>query len=165
MKLELKILTQSDVTQSYVDWYKDKNITRYSDNQYHSFTLEGQKDYVNNCLNNKDIDLYGIFDSNQHIGNIVINGLNSIHKRAELTYVVGKTEYWGKGVGYFAVSKIVDISKSKYQLKKLYAGIAESNIGSRKVLEKNNFKLEGIRLAHLYYEDEFHNQLDYGRVL
>jgi len=165
MRFQLKILTEFDVTQLYVDWYKNPNVTRYSNNQYRSFTLEKQKEFVNACFHNKDIDLYGIFQNDQHIGNIQINGLNSIHKCSEITYVVGNTNYWGKGAGCFAISKIIDISKTKYRLNKLFAGVAEGNIGSIKVLEKNGFILEGKRLAHLFYGGEFHNQLDYGLIL
>ena len=43
MRFQLKILAVSDVTQLYVDWYKDKNVTRYSNNQYRTFTLEKTK--------------------------------------------------------------------------------------------------------------------------
>ena len=165
MKFELMLLKESDVTQSYVDWYSNPDVTSYSDNQYRVFTLDGQKNYVRSCLNNDDIDLYGIFDNGLHIGNIVISGLSSVHKRAEITYVVGDTGYWGKGVASYAISEIVKKSKSDYKLNRLYAGLAEGNIGSARVLEKNGFKLEGKRLNHLFYGGEFHNQLDYGLLL
>ena len=165
MKFELMLLKESDVTQSYVDWYSNPDITGYSDNQYRVFTLDGQKNYVRSCLNNDDIDLYGIFDNGLHIGNIVISGLSSVHKRAEITYVVGDTRYWGKGAASYAISEIVKKSKTDYKINRLYAGLAEGNIGSARVLEKNGFKLEGKRLNHLFYGGEFHNQLDYGLLL
>jgi len=165
MKFELMLLKESDVTQSYVDWYSNPDVTSYSDNQYRVFTLDGQKNYVRSCLNNDDIDLYGIFDDGLHIGNIVISGLSSVHKRAEITYVVGDTGYWGKGVASYAISEMVKKSKMDYKLNRLYAGLAEGNIGSARVLEKNGFKLEGKRLNHLFYGGEFHNQLDYGLLL
>jgi len=165
MKFELMLLKESDVTQSYVDWYSNPDVTSYSDNQYRVFTLDGQKNYVRSCLNNDDIDLYGIFDKGLHIGNIVISGLSSVHKRAEITYVVGDTRYWGKGVASYAISEIVKKSKTDYKLNRLYAGLAEGNTGSARVLEKNGFKLEGKRLNHLFYGGEFHNQLDYGLLL
>ena len=109
--------------------------------------------------------MYGIFDKDFHIGNILIDGLNSVHKRAELTYVVGETSYWGKGVGCFAVSYIVRLAKSKYKLHKLYAGLADKNLGSKRVLEKNGFVLEGSRFQHLFYNGKYYNQLDYGLLL
>ena len=165
MKFELMLLKESDVTQSYVDWYSNPDVTSYSDNQYRVFTLDGQKNYVRSCLNNDDIDLYGIFDKGLHIGNIVISGLSSVHKRAEITYVVGDTRYWGKGEASYAISEIVKKSKTDYKLNRLYAGLAEGNTGSARVLEKNGFKLEGKRLNHLFYGGEFHNQLDYGLLL
>ena len=165
MKLNLKILNTTDVTQEYVEWYSNSDVTRYSDNQYRNFTLNGQLNYVAKCLNNPDIDLYGIFDDKLHIGNILISGLISNHRCGELTYVVGNTNYWGKGVGYYAVSHLVYLSKHKYKLNKLFAGLAEENIGSRRVLEKNGFVLEGKRLSHVFYDGKFYNQLDFGLLL
>lgn len=165
MKLKLKILKEKDVKQSYVDWYKDDKVIHYSNNQYRSFTLEGQRKYVNSCINSKDINLYGIFESDLHIGNILISGLSSLHKRAEITYVIGNSEYWGKGIGTFAVSEITTKAKKIYKLNKLCAGVAEGNIASQKVLEKNGFVLEGKRLKHLFFGGIFYNQLDYGLLL
>ena len=52
-----------------------------------------------------------------------------------------------------------------YKLNKLYAGIAEGNFGSQRVLEKNGFELEGRRINHLFFGGKFYNQLDYGLLL
>jgi [ribosomal protein S5]-alanine N-acetyltransferase len=165
MKLKLQILKEKDVNQSYLDWYQDDKVIRYSNNQYRSFTIEGQKKYVKNCLVSKDMDLFGIFDKDIHIGNIVISRLSSVHKWAEITYIVGNTDYWGKGVGFFAVSEIIVKAKKIYKLNKLCAGVAEGNIASQKVLEKNNFILEGRRLKQLVFGGKFYDQLDYGLLL
>ena len=165
MKLKLEILKETDVNQTYLEWFLDNKVTYYSNNQYRSFSIEGQKKYLNSCLVSKDVDLFGIFDGDVHIGNIVINGLSSVHKCAEITYFVGNQNYWGKGVGSFAVSEIILKAKSVYKLNKLYAGIAESNIRSQRVLEKNGFELEGRRIKHLFFGGQFHNQLDYGLLL
>ena len=165
MNLSLRILKVKDVSQSYIDWFKIPEVIRYSENQYRLFSLDSQKDFVNSCLKKEGVDLYGIFDNNLHIGNIQINDFDSIHKRAEITYVVGDTNYWCRGVGSFAVSKIIQLSKKKYFLNKLYAGVDKRNLSSIKVLEKNGFILEGIRKKHLYFENEFQDQLDYGLLL
>lgn len=165
MKLNLQILNERNVNQTYLDWYSDKEVTYYSNNQYRSFSIEGQKRYVNSCLSEKDVDLFGIFDENFHIGNVVISGLTSVHKCAEITYMVGNRKYWGKGVGFYAVSEIIFKAKSVYKLNKLYAGIAEGNFGSQRVLEKNGFELEGRRINHLFFGGKFYNQLDYGLLL
>lgn len=165
MDLNIAILQVEQVTQSYVDWYSNKEVVLFSDNQYKTFSFEGQRLYVEKCLKNKDLNLYGIFDSSFHIGNILISGLTSIHRKAELTYVVGNTKYWGRGVASFAISKMIEIGKSEYDLNKLCASIISNNIGSRRALEKNGFILEGTRRKHLIYNGEFFNQLDYGLII
>ena len=165
MRLRVDILQVDQVTESYVNWFSNKEIVQYSVNQYKKFSFEGQCSYVESCLKNNDLDLYGIFDDTLHIGNIAINNLTTVHRRAELTYVVGDTRYWGKGVASFAVSKMVELGKSKYKLNKLHASLDSSNFKSKKVLEKNRFVLEGIRKKHLFYNKEFFDQLDYGLIL
>ena len=70
--MEIRILKPNDVSENYVAWFSNKEIVRYSDNQYRLFFLEGQKLYVENCLKNKEIRLYGIFVEGIHIGNIVL---------------------------------------------------------------------------------------------
>ena len=165
MKLRVSILQVDQVTESYVKWFLNKEVVQYSDNQYKKFSLEKQRSYVESCLQNNDIDLYGIFDDTLHIGNIAINNLINVHRKAELTYVVGDTKYWGKGVASFAVSKMVEFAKSKYKLNKLYASLASANFRSKRVLEKNGFVLEGVRKKHLFYNKKFFDQLDYGLIL
>lgn len=153
------------VTNDYVNWFLDHEVTKFSENQYKKFSLEDQKKYVESCLNNLNVELFGIFDSSKHIGNILINGLENVHKNAEITYLVGDKDYWSNGVGSFAVAEIIKKASYKYHLHKLYAGIADENIGSKRVLEKNGFTLEGIRKKHLLYNGKFYSQLDYGLVL
>ena len=165
MNLTLKILEEKDVGQDYVEWFLDAEISQFSKNQNTRFTIDGQKEYVRNCLSNADIDLYGIFDDNRHIGNILISGFSSVHKKAEITYVVGSRKYHGKGVGSFAVLEMTKKAINVYKLKKLFAGVVDGNIGSRRVLEKNGFVLEGIRNKHIFLNGKFYNQLDYGLVL
>ena len=91
--------------------------------------------------------------------------MSSHHKKAELTYVIGEANYWGKGVASFAIAEMIKIGKSELNLNKLYAGVASGNIGSRKVLEKNGFVLEGTRKQHLFYGGKFFDQLDFGLIL
>ena len=165
MRLKISILQVEQVTQSYVDWYLNKEIIKFSDNQYKTFNFKSQCLYVENCLKDNNMNLYGIFDDTKHIGNITINGLNSKHKKAELTYVIGDTSYWGKGAATFAISKMIEDGKSKFNLNKLYAGLVKENIGSKKALEKNGFVLEGTRKKHLFYNGLYFDQLDYGLIL
>ena len=165
MKLSLRILKVEDVSNNYVMWFSNKDVVKFSENQYKKFTLAGQKKYVRQCLKNKDMILFGIFNNKKHIGNVTLNGLLSPHKIGNINYVLGDKTLWGKGIGTFAIRKIISIAKKKYKLKKLFAGVADKNYGSKKILEKNKFILEGVRKKHLFFNNKFYDQLDYGLLL
>ena len=165
MKIKLKILKINNLTKEYVSWFSDKSVVRFSQNQYKKFTLSGQRKYVKECLKNKNINLYGIFYKKKHIGNICLTGLKSPGKLCEITYILGDKSLWGKGITSEAIGKIILIAKKKYKITKLYAGVVDKNIASTKVLEKNKFVLEGIRKKHLFFNNKFYNQLDYGLLL
>ena len=78
LDIKLKILQENDVTDEYVNWFHQKEVILFSDNQYKNFTLEGQKEYVKSKLNDEACNLYGIFHKSHHIGNIVLD-LSLIH--------------------------------------------------------------------------------------
>ena len=64
--------------------------------------------------------------------------------KREVGYWIGK-EYWGKGIATKALAAFLDHVKTR----PLYAHVAKHNIGSRRVLEKCGFTVEG--------EDKFPN--------
>ena len=163
--LKIEILKPDDVTIKYVNWFKSKDVIRYSDNQYRNFSLDTQKQYVNSCLRDENIELYGIFYNKKHIGNICINGLKSYHSRAEISYVIGDIAYWGKGIATYSVKYLIKKIGSKYSLKKFFANTSCENIGSNKVLLNAGFILEGIRKDHLLYNEKWQDQNEYGLLI
>ena len=50
-------------------------------------------------------------------------------------------------------------------LKKLKASIYEMNVNSKKVLEKNNFKLEGILKSEIAYKGKRYKVYSFGKIL
>ena len=163
--MDIRVLKPNEVTENYVKWFLDKNVTKYSENQYREFSFETQVTYVDNCLKNENISLYGIFENKRHIGNVTLDNINFIHKRAELTYIIGERDFWGKGIAKRAITEIIKIARQEFKLNKLYAGTASNNIASKKVLEFNGFILEGVRKKHLYLNNKYEDQLDYGLIL
>ena len=110
MKLSISILQVEQVTQSYVDWYLMRKLFGILTINTESLVLMGNV-LINPKLSpNEDVNLYGIFDNSYHIGNIIISGLSSYHRKAELTYVIGETNYWGK-VASFAITNMIQIVK------------------------------------------------------
>ena len=164
-QITLKILEQSDVTSAYVSWLSDPQVVRFSDNQYRNVSVESQKKFVQSCIDSSYIILWGIFFENLHIGNVALDNINFNHLRAEVTYILGDTNYWGRGIATYAVKFIIAYARKELALRKLYAGVAEENIASIKVLQKCGFLQEAKRESHLYYNNTWMAQLDYKLML
>ena len=71
---------------------------------------------------------------------------------------------WGKGYTTLAIKEIIKIAKKK-GLKKLKAALYEMNIGSKKVLEKNGFKIEGRFKSELIFKNKRVDHYFFGKIL
>lgn len=76
------------------------------------------------------------------VGTVMIFGFDEEANHAEIGYVFGES-CWGKGYGSLAVRVLCDFAFKEKGLRKVFARIVEINVGSAKVLKKNDFVLEG----------------------
>ena len=159
---------KKDISKKYQSWMNDYEVHKYTEQKYKKHSLANIRKFVKEKNNSKNEFLYGIFlkkkNIKTHIGNIKIGPINFIHKNAELSYFIGEKDLWGKGYTDMAIKEAIKIAK-KIGIKKLKAGCYEKNIGSKKVLEKNKFKLEGKLMSEFIYKKERIAQFLFGRVL
>ena len=84
------------------------------------------------------------------IGHVVAGNISCIWhkdvyaKTVEVGYFIGEN-YWGKGIASAAVALILEAIKKNKEIVRIEAKIFGGNGASARVLEKNNFVLEGIR--------------------
>ena len=78
------------------------------------------------------------------IGSIGINKIDYKNKSIEIGYWIGK-DYWGKGFATKALKQFLDFINKKHKPKRVYGFAFTFNPGSKRVMEKCGFKLEGIR--------------------
>ena len=63
--------------------------------------------------------------------------------KARFGYWLAK-EHWGQGIMTEAVALVSQYASKKLRLRRLDAEVIVGNLASRRVLEKNGFKLEGL---------------------
>lgn len=98
-----------------------------------------------------------------HIGTVNLNDIHSLYKRADISFVIGHLEAQGKGFATEAVHAVCNYAFSIMGLYRLTGGHYESNTGSMRVFQKNNFTLEGRRRQHIINVDgEREDSLIYG---
>jgi ribosomal-protein-alanine N-acetyltransferase len=110
------------------------------------YTIQDARGYIESCLTaDKTKQLcYAIVANHHAVGSIgVFLGTDVYRKSAELGYWLAE-EYWGKGIMTEAVRKICGKAFDVFDINRIYAEPFTHNIGSRKVLEKTGFVLEGI---------------------
>ncbi|MGJ9385973.1 GNAT family N-acetyltransferase [Salipaludibacillus sp. CF4.18] len=74
---------------------------------------------------------------------ITLKRYNSIHYRAEIDYIV-LSEYQRKGISFDMVNLFLKHLSLDWKLKRVTAYVDLDNHASCKLLEKSNFKNEGI---------------------
>lgn len=163
-----KLNLNKDISNKYLNWMNDKNIHKYTEQKYIKHTLNSIRKFVKEKNESKNQFLYGIFINRNnlkiHIGNIKLGPINFVHKRSPISYFIGEKKFFGKGYATQAIEKIINVAKKK-GLKKLTAGVYEMNAGSKIVLKKNNFKLEGKLKSQILHRGKRYDLYCYGKII
>jgi len=144
-RLLLRTLTVSDLGPHYVNWLADEEITRYLEVRFsQAQDLNALGEFI--CTTNKSSNnlLLGIFlkDELRHIGNIKLGSVCRHHNRADIGFLIGAREEWGKGYATEAIVAVAKYAMNEMHLAKLMAGCYESNRGSARAIEKAGFSME-----------------------
>jgi RimJ/RimL family protein N-acetyltransferase len=163
-----KLNLKKDITTKYQNWMNDPKINEYTEQDHKKHSLNDIRKFVRDKNKSKKDFLYGIFikkdNSNIHIGNMKLGPIDSTHKSARISYFIGEKKLWGKGYATLAIKELTKKAKKK-GLKKLKAGLYEVNIGSKKALVKNGYKLEGKLKSEIYFQGKRIDLCLFGKIL
>jgi len=151
-RLFLREISESDITDDYLRWMNDLEVTKYLESRFHQHSMQDIKDYVNLIKNSHDNFLYGVFlkSNERHIGNIKLGPISTIHRHAEIGLMIGEKDCWGLGYATEAIKILVSYAFSTQRLNKLTAGCYATNIGSKKAFESAGFIVEGVYKKHFF---------------
>lgn len=97
------------------------------------------KDYLKKFPNSFS---YAIEIDGEAVGYVSFNFIVHGHE-AEIVYWIGK-KYWGRGLMTKIIETATHFAMKKFHLKRIYAYTFPFNKASKRVLEKNKFRFEGI---------------------
>ena len=163
-----KLNLKKDISKKYLNWMNNLEIHKYTEQKNTKHSLANIRKFVVKKNKSKNEFLYGIFlkknNLNIHIGNIKLGPISIIHKHANISYFIGEMELWNKGYTTLAIEEIIKIAKRK-GVKKLKAGLFEMNIGSKKVLIKNGFKIEGKHKYDVIFKNKRVDNYIFGKII
>lgn len=160
----LKIIEETDVGENYLNWMNDYEIVKYTESRFFPHSISSLNEYVKN-VNNQSNVMFAIIDkkTNNHIGNIKLGNINQFHKFADIGIIIGQKEFWNKGIGSKAIYLVVNYAFSRLNLRKVFAGIYENNIGSIKAFEKCGFKKSFVEKDKYFFEGEYIDAIIYEK--
>jgi ribosomal-protein-alanine N-acetyltransferase len=98
------------------------------------------------------------------VGSIAVFLGQDVYRRsAELGYWLAEP-FWGKGIMSQAVAQICREAFERFDIVRIYAEPYAHNQGSRRVLEKAGFALEGILRQSVYKNGQMHDSCIYALV-
>lgn len=162
-KIGLRALEENDVNGEYPNWFNDQEVCKYNSHHRYVMTKNEVIEYAKNC-NSKDAIVLAVElkDTKTHIGNISLQNIHYIDRSAEIAFLMGEKEYWGKGYATEAARLLINHAFDQLGLQRIYFGTSENNIGMQKIGEKLNFKREGVRRKAIYKNGAFFDIYEYG---
>ena len=138
------------------------SLTRYANNANvaqnlrdvfpHPYTLADAEAYIDGCLATDESAAlcYAIELDGQAAGSVGLFRQGDVYrKNAELGYWLAE-DYWGRGVMTDAVRRLCAEGFERWDIARIYAEPFADNLGSRRVLEKAGFTLEGTMRRGAY---------------
>lgn len=137
----------------------DFEVYRYTANIPHPYKLKHVVDFIKKCkkeLKEKKKYYFIIIFEGKLVGGIDLHNVDLKNKNAEIGYWLGR-KYWNKGIMTESLKLLLDFTFKKLKLHKLKARVFEPNIASKRVLEKNGFKVEGFFKDEIFKHKKFFN--------
>jgi ribosomal-protein-alanine N-acetyltransferase len=93
-------------------------------------------------------------NTDEYIGDVGFHNHSQTHSRAEVGYKLSRL-FWRKGIMTEALSKVLEYGFGEMQLNRIEALVDPRNTASRKLLEKQQFKTEGVLRQYEYKGREY----------
>jgi ribosomal-protein-alanine N-acetyltransferase len=140
----LAILTREDAPYLY-RIINDPAVHRTLSSPGKVYSLVEEYEWIDNYSNVAGKSVNFSIKYNETMETIGIIGINDIDndRRGHIGYYL-HSNYWGKGIMTESTSMMVEYAFSVMNLRKLYTSVYAVNPPSKRVLEKNGFRIVGI---------------------
>lgn len=171
MKLEtkrliLKKLSIDELNGNYVKWLNDPEVCKYNSHGEKKYTKEMAEDFIKSLQRDEAKEVYAVYlrENGKHIGNISLQQISHKNRNAEIAYLFGEKEYWGKGYAKEASDKLLDRAFKELELHRIYFGTHIENLPMQKLGKKLGFVKEGVLKDAQFKNGKFNDIVVYGKI-
>jgi ribosomal-protein-alanine N-acetyltransferase len=160
----LRPLEENDAFGNYGNWFNDAEICQGNSHHVFPFLQDKAVEYIQYARRTKDSLILAIVTvtDNEHIGNISLQDIHSIHRTAEFAIVLGEKQHWNKGFSKEAARLIIEHGFAALNLNRISCGTFQTNISMHKLAESLGFRKEGIRRSAVYKNNHYLDVYEYG---
>jgi len=143
-RIYLRGVTEADVDDRYVSWMSDPDVTRYLGWRTFPLARADILEYVRS-QHGPDALLLAIVlrTGDRHVGNIHVGPIDWVHRRAELSMMLGDRRAWGRGYMREAFELVIAHAFSTLNLHKLKAGTDADNEAAVRLFQATGWREEG----------------------
>ena len=140
----LRELIEDDVTDRYLAWFMDPQVTKYLEAK--NLTRKEVIAYIRAGKETGTYYMYAIclIESGLHIGNLKLGPIDRKHMFSDLVTVIGDKNYWGRGLAAEAIVLGNKMAFLQYNIRKLCGGMYSNNIRSIKTYIKAGWVIEAV---------------------
>lgn len=129
-----------DVSDDYLDWVNDPELTQFLEIKYQKFTKDSLKKFITDCRSSENKTLWGIYCNNtkKHVGNISIT-CNLNRGIFDGGYFIGDKDYWGTSAAFEALTLMMKFGFEVKHMRRIIAGAYSNNMNARFLFHKIGF--------------------------
>ena len=162
-RLDIRRFVPSDISETYLGWLNDPQVTRYSNQRFRQHTFESAKGYLESFANSSNL-FFVIVNrvSAKPIGTATVYRSTN-HGTADIGLMIGDSSNWGRGFGLEAWQGILDWLLASPNIRKVTGGTASVNFGMIKIMERSGMHLEATRQQQEVIDGELVDIVYYAR--
>ncbi len=107
---------------------------------------------------------FAIFLIDSFAGIIGLKDINTTDRKAHVGYWIAK-DFRNKGLATSALRLVIEYSRSRLELHRLYTGAFTDNPASIKVLTRCGFQVEGIARDYMIVDGQYRDMMNFALIL
>ena len=162
MKKKIRVYLRAFEPEDYVklhQWRNDVEIGyNFSGTVRFTSTLNEKKWIEDKIFDKNNVNCaICLKETDEFIGCVFLNDIDYINRSGHCPTFIGEKNQWGKGYATDARVLILKHAFHDKGLERIWAHVDEDNIGSLRMLEKCNYKSEGLLRRASYVDGRFRN--------
>lgn len=154
--------TEAHMGPKYLRWLHDPLVSRYNSHGLFPLSEADLKDFARSLGSREKIVWAIEHGEDGLVGNVALQGISWINRRAELAILIGEPSHWGSGLGLATCRQVVMHGFQALNLDKIHLSTVSSNIGMRSVATRLGFIEEGILRQHSFLLGSWEDVVVYG---